>query len=389
MQLVPRDARGHGESDSCRRVSREISGGSLLQSNHKSQATVSRASRRQALAAASGAVLAACGRRHDSGVSIEFTRVPQADPGGKEKNDIIEGVVKRAKPGQQIVLYARSGKWWLQPLHSNPFTKIAKSAKWTNATHLGTEYAALLVDPGFRPESTYDALPEAGGAVAAVATVRGQEKPPSPTISFSGYEWRLRDAPSSRGGRNLYSPSKVWTDAKGAMHLSLSKTGNDWTCSEVSMTRSLGYGRYRFVVQDVQHLEPSLVFGMFTWDYAGGEQGNREMDIEITRWGDPSNKNAQYVVQPFYVAANVERFMVPEGTLTHELHWEPGRVSFRTVRGSGGSEHAAVVAEHVFTSGVPSPGIESIRMNHYVYHGGVSVKTNASEVVVERFEYLP
>jgi len=30
---------------------------------------------------------------------------------------------------------------------------------------------------------------------------------------------------------------------------------------------------------------------MFTWDYAGGVQGNREMDIEITRWGEPANKN--------------------------------------------------------------------------------------------------
>lgn len=342
------------------------------------------------MAAASAGVLWACGtRRRDPGASIEFTRVPQADPGGKEKHDIIEGVVKGAKPGQQIVLYARSGNWWVQPLRTNPFTRVPRNNKWTNATHLGAEYAALLVDPGFHPQMTYNALPSPGSGVVAVATVRGQDKPPSPTIPFSGYEWRLRDAPSSRGGKNLYSPSNVRVDANGALHLGLCKIGDDWSCSEVSMTRSLGYGRYRFVVQDVSHLEPSVVFGMFTWDYAGGEQGNREMDIEITRWGDAANQNAQYVVQPFYVAANVARYAAPAGTLTHEIRWESGRVAFQTVRGSGTGAQGTVVAEHVFTSGVPMPGIESIRMNHYVYHGGVPVKANASEVVVERFEYLP
>jgi hypothetical protein len=343
--------------------------------------------RREALAA-TGAILAACHSR-PPGPSIEFTRIPQTDPGGKEKNDIIEGIVKGGRPGQRIVLYSRSGKWWVQPLRTNPFTAVQKSGKWTNATHLGTEYAALLIEPGFRPPFTYDALPSRGGYVAAVAVARGQEKPPSVTILFSGYEWRVRDAPSSRGGWNLYASSNAWTDAGGAMHLGIKKAGNDWTCAEVSLTRSLGYGTYRFVVRDISQLEPSEAFGMFTWDYAGGVQGNREMDIEISRWGDASNNNAQFVVQPYSVAANVFRFKASGGPLTHTFRWEPGRVSFRTVRGSGTAGRPAVVAEHLFTSGVPVPGIESVRMNHYVFRDGLPVKRNESEVVVERFEYLP
>lgn len=364
----------------------------MLNRHHESRSSAGtdaavRIDRRTALGAVSGALLSSCRTRHaDTGPAIHFTRIPQTDSGGKEKNDIIEGTVKGALPGQQVVLYARSGKWWVQPLAGNPFTRI-KATQWTNATHLGTEYAALLVDSTFRPPITYDVLPSRGGGIAAIAVVHGAASPPSVTIPFSGYEWRVRDAPSSRGGRNLYSPANVSTDVNGALHLRASKTGVDWTCAEVSMTRSLGYGTYRFVVRDVFHLEPALVFGMFTWDYAGGAQGNREMDIEITRWGDPSNQNAQYVVQPFDVAANVARFAVPAGIVTHTFRWEPGRVSFRTVRGAGGE--GSMVAEHLFTSGIPSPGIESVRMNHYVFHGGAAVQASASEVVVERFEYLP
>src|SRR5262249_45063544 len=128
------------------------------------------------------------------GPSIEFSRVPQADEGGRDKHDIIEGRVTGARPGQQIVLYARRGKWWLQPLVNHPFTKIQPNAKWINATHLGTEYAALLVEPGFHPPTATDPLPARGGEVAAVAIVKGQSSPPSKSLQFSGYEWRGCDA---------------------------------------------------------------------------------------------------------------------------------------------------------------------------------------------------
>jgi len=234
-----------------------------------------------------------------------------------------------------------------------------------------------------------DSLPPPGAGIAAVAVVPGGKAPPSKTIEFSGYEWRVRDAPSDRGGRNLYDPSNAWTDSSGAMHLRIANANGNWTCAEVSLTRSLGYGMYRFVVRDISKLEAAAVFGMFTWDYAGGEQGNREMDIEISRWGDPASKNAQYVVQPYYVAANVLRFSAPDGILTHSLRWDPGRTSFQTVRGNGTGASTPVVAEHVFTSGVPAPGMESIRMNLYIFHGANIAFHSGAEVVIEKFEYLP
>lgn len=320
----------------------------------------------------------------NAGPFIEFSRIPQADEGGRDKHDIIEGRVTGARPGQQIVLYARSGKWWLQPLVNQPFTNIQSNAKWFNATHLGTEYAALLVEPSYRPASTMDTLPVQGGEVAAVAIIKGQQSSPSPSLQFSGYEWRIRNAPSNRGGKsNIYDPGNAWTDERGALHLRIAKAAAEWTCAEISLTRSLGYGTYSFTVRDTSRLEPAAVLGLFTWDYAGADQNNREIDIEISRWGDPASKNAQYVIQPFHVPANVVRFTAPAGVLTHSFRWEPGRMSFQTLRG------AQPVAEHVFTSGVPSPGIESVRMNLYVFGNAKIPLQNGAEVVIEKFEYLP
>jgi hypothetical protein len=148
----------------------------------------------------------------------------------------------------------------------------------------------------------------------------------------------------------------------------------------VSLARSLGYGSYRFVVRDISKLEPAVAFSMSTWDDSGPP---REMDIEISRWGEPASKNAQYVIQPYYVPANTVRFSAPSGKLTYTLQWEPGRAVFRTVRGT------ETASEHAFTSGIPSPGNERIHMNLYVFENKNNPLQHESEVVIEKFEYLP
>jgi hypothetical protein len=113
------------------------------------------------------------------------------------------------------------------------------------------------------------------------------------------------------------------------------------------------------------------------------------MDIEVSRFGDPAAKNAQYVIQPNYVPTNVERFTIPSGPLTYSFRWEPGRVSFRTVRALNGRSSAPAVADHVFTSGIPTHGIESVRMNLYDFHNAKIPIKSGAEVVIEKFEYLP
>ena len=107
------------------------------------------------------------------GPSIEFTRIPQAEQGGTPRLDTIEGRVIGAQPKQQIVLYARSGSWWIQPFADQPFTGIQPDSSWSNSTHLGTEYAAILVDPEYRPPSVTYMLPAEGDGVVAVAVTRG------------------------------------------------------------------------------------------------------------------------------------------------------------------------------------------------------------------------
>jgi hypothetical protein len=322
--------------------------------------------------------------------SVTFVAVPAAGPGGSDALAPVSGRVTGAGPSDRIVLFARSGVWWVQPWTAQPFTAIGADGAWSSTIHLGTEYAALLVTPDYRPPATLESVPRPGGAVRAVATTRGlgDFAARAPTVlSFSGYDWEVRRTPSDRGGANDYDAANAWTDADGFLHLKLARRDGRWTSAEVTLTRALGYGAYSFVVRDTSHLEPAAAFGLFTWDDENVAQNHREMDIEISRWGDAQIANAQYVVQPYYVAANVRRFMAPPGRLTHAFDWQPGKVAFKTTR--GGDADARVVAAHEFTSGVPTPGNERVRINLYYFRYSPTALQKDTEVIVEKFTFLP
>jgi hypothetical protein len=332
--------------------------------------------------------LGACAASPASGgASIVLTEVPPSGEGGSERVAPIAGRVTGAGGDAQVVLYARSGIWWVQPLVAKPFTQIGRNSTWRNTTHLGTEYAALLVEPGFQPPPTIETLPPVGGHVLAITIRKGTGTyvpPPRRLLTFSGYEWEVRQSPSDRGGANDYDARNAWVDRDGLLHLLLTSREGRWTSAEVKLTRSLGYGTYAFTVRDMSRLDPAAALGLLTWDELGRDQNYRELDVEISRWGDPENKDVQYVVQPQYVAANVHRFVQPAGRLVHSFRWEPGRASFRTVRPSG-----SIVANRDFTSGIPASGMETVRMNLLYYRSAARPPAGDVEVVIEKFEYLP
>lgn len=181
--------------------------------------------------------------------TIEVTKIPVASIGGPDQMDDIEGKVQGAKPGQQIVLYAHSGVWWIQPFANQPFTKIQSDATWKSFTHLGTEYAVLLVDSGYGPAAKITELPAEGNGVAAITIVKGKTgaATAAKVIRFSGYDWNVRSSVSDHGGEpNAYDPANAWMDEKGYLHLRMAPRIGNWTCAEVNLNRSLGYPRARY-----------------------------------------------------------------------------------------------------------------------------------------------
>ena len=311
------------------------------------------------------------------------------------KTDILEGRATGARPGQRIVLYAKTdGRWGVCRQPGTPFTNIETDGRWKASVHLGIQYAALLVDPTYNPPEQTESLPIVGNGVVALAVVNGEGPGPvlpSPKIlNFSGYEWTTSSGPIFHAGsRNFFDPANVWTDERGALHLRISGSPGKWAGAELKLTRSLGYGTYSFQVRDVSHLEPSALLTLITWDGVGTESTRRELDVELGRWGHLDNTNVNYVVQPYYVPANVVAFRVPPGLYTHSFRWEQGKITFSTITGSSNTGGGRVINQHVFTSDVPIPAGESVRIALYVFHQGPIPLKNENEVIIDKFEYLP
>src|ERR1700756_2448957 len=339
----------------------------------------------------------------NSSPTVAFSKVPaayQESPYKTDitesdyKTDIIDGRVTGARPGQRIALYAKTdGRWGLCRQSGQPFTNIESDGRWKASVHLGLQYAVLLVDATYDPPEQTESLPIVGNGVVALAVVNGEGPAPvlpSPkTLNFSGYEWTTSTGPIFRAGsRHLFDPANVWTDERGALHLRISGSPGKWTAAELKLTRSLGYGTYRFQVRDVSHLEPSALLTLTTWDGVGTESNRRELDVELGRWGYLDNDNVHYVVQPYYVPANFVAFRMPAGAYTHSFRWEPGQVMFSTVARSG-DRGGRLINRHVFTSGVPSPAGKSVRIGLYVFHQGKIPLKNENEVIIDKFEYLP
>ena len=333
-----------------------------------------------------------CAREKTVEPSIEFTKIPPAAQGGRERVDTIAGRIRNARAGQQIVIYAHSGQWWVQPWPERPFTPIKSDSTWSTETHLGFEYAALLVGPDYHPLPTIDVAPKQGGSVALIKIVKGSGTPqlaPVGSLKFSGYDWSVRTIESDKGGMsNLYDPENAWTDANGALHMQIKKKLDRWSCAEIFLNRSLGYGTYSVTVRDTSHLEPAAVFSMFTFDESTSEQYFREMDIEVGGRHDAVN-NAKYEIQPLYIPGNLFAFVAPAGPLTFVLRWESGHATFKTFRGRSVGNRPQLVSEHEFKSGIQEPGKEVPRLIFFVVPSDKTPMRKPSEVVIEKFQFLP
>lgn len=148
-------------------------------------------------------LLAACSTSTQP--SVRITSIPPADKGGGRELDVISGEVINASEGHRVVVYARSGAWYVQPFVETPITQVLPDGSWSNSTHLGTEYAALLVQPGYVPPPLTLSLPNTGDGVIAVTIVDG--RPPwwrtwwfrlslallGVVALFALYRWRVHE----------------------------------------------------------------------------------------------------------------------------------------------------------------------------------------------------
>jgi hypothetical protein len=322
--------------------------------------------------------------------SIKFFAVPPNSLGGIDTSGVLSGHVSGFSPGDRIVLFALNDKWRIQKDVNNSATAIASDGSWRAQIHLGHEYAVLLVREDFSVKEAYDKLPAVGGQILALKTIAGTPTAidnmdhSARTLRFGGQEWNDFFHVSEYGGiPHHYLPQNASVDEQGHLHLKITRLAEQWTCSEVNVARSLGYGTYRITFENPKALEPAVEFGFFNMDVQANHENYREIDFHVSRWGDPHSTNAEYVLQPYYLPVNVHSFEIPPTLITTTLRWSPGQADFST-EGNGKQ-----LAAWKFTAGVPSPVDGSIYLNLCVFGYPKNPLQHEVEFVVTDFSYLP
>ncbi len=229
-------------------------------------------------------------------------------------------------------------------------------------------------------------------------------------IDFGGQAWRVKGDGYYGPGPNWFSddPSSVWVDGAG-LHMTITTSANGepgtWSSTEIAMEDPLGYGDYRFTTRgDLDAFADNVVFGVFLWQYPPCDPGpNRwnqtnEFDVEISRWGDPNNANAQFVAQPYDWAGNIDRFDIDyavaeqqhDGLVSYAYRWMPDRVECRAWYGAADAESPETMIRTWTYAGVHLPRPEQPRLHINLWHTGVRPDDlQEHRVVIGDFGFVP
>jgi len=337
----------------------------------------------------------------DTVPAIELTYVPSYGAA-----ELLRGRVSGVDPNSHVVaVYIEIPPygWWSKPTREARLTAIRADGTWdcnivtTETDAYATRVAAFLVPASFDAPllDGQACLPPSLYAYPYAQVVRYER------IVFANCDWLVRrEHDPVDPGPNYFSDDigNVWLDESRRLHLKVAQRDGTWYCSEVIADRAVGHGRYSFTVAGgIDRLNPNAVLGLFTWEDCLLGQFYREIDIELSRQGDPNAPNTQYVVQPAQHTGNTERFETnsagdPNGVTTHEFIWEPNEVSFRSYYGGfvlNPAESSIFKTWRYTGPDVPKTGNGNIHANLWLLDQLPPTDGNDVEIRLDAVHYLP
>jgi hypothetical protein len=269
----------------------------------------------------------------------------------------------------------------------------------TVATHL---LVGVLQSPyDSPPEVFYDQISFYSTTPPTVSDMQWEDFPDGRTIFFAERESRVKGTGWYGPGPNHFShlPESVWVDESGQLHLTIKEINNIWYSTEVVLEEAIGYGDYIFTTRgSLNQLDAQAVLGLFLWQYgACWEPDNvwwnpyNEIDIEFSRWGNPSNEIGQFVAQPWDWAGNIDRFdaeFAENELSSHAFKWLPDRIEFRSWRGEAQDESPEnLIHEWIYTGPhIPRPEQPRVHVNLWKLAGSPSAN---QEVILNNFTFVP
>lgn len=318
------------------------------------------------------------------------------------------GQVWNASAAQyKVIVYIYvNGVWWPKPYFASPNTQIKPDGTWKCLiTTGGYDPQATMIFCGLAPVGYNQPLTSLPGrllpksvydhCVSWMEWTRTNKGKRFRTLWFpwtNGYEWEVKNGTNMGPGPNNFSWSNwvVWLDEQWKLHMRIvnRRIGGQraWWCSEIINRSYLGYGTYRWVLdQGLESLGSNAVLGLFTWD-DNAPPFYREIDIEFGLLDHP-NYNAQYVLQPWDQPGQRKVWRMPAtGVSTHQFKWKSDRLVFESYQGESSSGPLLKQWSPTGTCAVPTPGKAQARTNLWLYKPWVPPSVTP-HVVIKRFTH--
>lgn len=253
---------------------------------------------------------------------------------------------------------------------------------------MGTVAGLLLSSCGPGELSDAKSSPESTGQSAAELAT---------TISWKGYTWRVTNG--GMAGVAPGSPSNVFVDANGYLHLKITRSGSSWTAAELFTTTNLGFGTYRWQIEGpVDKLDKNVVLGLFPYGPAGGigGDGTNEIDIEFARWGNSAWPNGNWTIYPnsgSTVGSSTFNFTLGSTYTTSTFVWKSSNIAFSFQEGfkangdTSGLIKSWTYAPSNATTNIPQRAMP-LGMNLWCFGAPPSNGQNV-EIIIRDFKFIP
>jgi hypothetical protein len=147
------------------------------------------------------------------------------------------------------------------------------------------------------------------------------------------------------------------------MHLRITKQQGRWSCAQVDLNCSLRYGTYRLLVRDTSHLEPAAVFSMTTFDQWGMTSISAKWTWRsVVGVTPPTRTMLSMRSNPFTCLEMFRHLRLRPALSLTSCAGSPGAPLLRLSAEYSRNGKGPVVAEHHFSSGVPTPGQERVQL---------------------------
>ena len=152
--------------------------------------------------------------------------------------------------------------------------------------------------------------------IVVVSIFSGVKAPVTSSIVLEKFNrnWYVKDSGKEKWlpGPCVFHGGNVYVDNEG-VHLIVAPQNppqcSPFTSAEIWDTTARGYGNYLFqITGPFLNLDPQVTFGLFTFDEDAPQETYREIDFELSKWGNIDDSNQiQFVVQPYSTPGNLRR----------------------------------------------------------------------------------